>query len=66
MIVRFLEIAKRELDEAISYYELQLPGLGDVFLLETVATLHRIQAYPKAWHSPGEQVRRCFLRRFPY
>jgi plasmid stabilization system protein ParE len=64
--VRFLEVAQRELDEAIAYYNSQVPGLGDAYLVESVATIERIRRFPEAWQPLGEQVRRCRLRRFPY
>ena len=66
MNVRVLEIAQRELDEAVSYYNGQVAGLGDAFLLEAIAAIERIRQFPDAWHPLGENVRRCRLRRFPY
>jgi len=64
--VRVLEVAQRELDEAVSYYNGQVAGLGDAFLLEAIAAIERIRQFPDAWHPLGENVRRCRLRRFPY
>ena len=32
MRIRFLEIAQIELDDAIEYYNYEVPGLGDAFL----------------------------------
>ena len=66
MNVRVLEVAEKELDEAVSYYNNQVAGLGDAFLLEAVAAIERIRQFPDAWHPLGENVRRCRLRRFPY
>ena len=66
MNVRVLEIAQRELDEAVSYYNGQVAGLGDAFLLEAIAAIERIRQFPDAWHPLGKNVRRCRLRRFPY
>lgn len=66
MIVRLLEVAQLELEEAVSYYNNQAPGLGDAFVVETVATIERIRRFPDAWHPLGAEVRRCRLRRFPY
>jgi toxin ParE2 len=66
MRVRFLEPARQELDEAISYYNTELAGLGEAFLLEVLSALARIRQYPKAWHSLTENTRRCQLKRFPY
>ena len=66
MNVRVLEVARQELDEAVSYYNSQVAGLGDAFLLEAVAAIERIRQFPDAWHPLGENLRRCRLRRFPY
>jgi toxin ParE2 len=64
--VRILEVAEQEIDEAVSYYNGQVAGLGDAFLLEAIAAIERIRQFPDAWHPLGENVRRCRLRRFPY
>ncbi len=46
--VRFLEIAQRELDQAVDYYNGESPGLGDRFLLEIIETIDRIKRHPHA------------------
>ncbi|MBX3658847.1 MAG: type II toxin-antitoxin system RelE/ParE family toxin [Ramlibacter sp.] len=66
MSIRLLEPAQAELDEAISWYAEQAPGLGDAFLIETLKTIQLIEQFPKAWHPLMPQIRRCRLRRFPY
>ena len=66
MTVRLLEVAQRELDEAIAHYNGESPGLGDAFLLELLAAIDRIRRFPDAWHPLGGEIRRCRLRRFPY
>ena len=66
MQIRFLEISQIELDDAISYYNFELPGLGDAFLTEILKTLDRIGEYPEAWHPLSARTRRCQTRRFPY
>lgn len=66
MNVRLLEVAQQELDEAVSHYDSQSPGLGNAFLLESVAAIDRIRRFPEAWHPMGNEIRRCRLRRFPY
>ena len=48
MNFRVLEPAQHELDEAISYYNSQVAGLGDAFLLEVVAAIERIRRFPEA------------------
>jgi len=64
--VTFLEVAERELFEAISYYDAESSGLGEVFLAEVIGTIDRIRRYPEAWQTLGSRLRRCRTQRFPY
>ena len=64
MKVVFLEPAQQELDEAVSYYNQQVAGLGNAFLIEAVAAIERIRRCPQGWHPLSENVRRCRWRRF--
>jgi plasmid stabilization system protein ParE len=66
MNIRLLEPAQAELDEAITWYAAQAPGLGDAFLIETLKTIKLIEQFPEAWHPLTPQSRRCRLKRFPY
>jgi len=66
MEIQFLEVAQSELDEAISYYNFESPGLGEEFLIEIVKTLDRIKQFPHAWQPFSLDTRRCLTRRFPY
>ena len=66
MKINFLEIAQIELDDAIEYYNYEVPGLGDAFLTEVLNALDRIGEFPEAWHLCSKQARRCQTRRFPY
>lgn len=36
MSIRLLEVAQRELREAVDWYAAQAPGFGDAFLIETL------------------------------
>jgi hypothetical protein len=49
MKIAFLEPAKGELTEAISYYNTQSEGLGYEFAAEVKRTFERIAQYPDAW-----------------
>jgi hypothetical protein len=51
MRIRFLEIAQIELDEAIAYYNYEVPGLGEVFLTDVLNSLDRIGKFPEAWQT---------------
>ena len=66
MRIRLLETAQIELDEAIGYYNYEIPGLGDAFLTEVLNALDRIGKYPEAWQPFSKRTRRCQTRRFPY
>jgi len=66
MKISFLEIAQIELDEAIEYYNYEVPSLGDSFLTEVLNTLDRICEFPEACHPFSKRTRRCQTRRFPY
>jgi hypothetical protein len=66
MNVRLLEPAEQELDEAVAYYNAQVDGLGDAFLLEALHVFGLVKQHPLAWHSLGGGIRRCRLSRFPY
>jgi plasmid stabilization system protein ParE len=66
MKIRFLETARLELDDAIAFYNAEVPGFGEAFLLESLSAIDRIRRYPDAWSPLSENTRRCRLRRFPY
>jgi toxin ParE2 len=64
--VLFLDAARRDLREAIRFYESQRPGLGREFRDEVRATVERIVSFPEAWRLLSERTRRCRTHRFPY
>ncbi|MCB1934514.1 MAG: hypothetical protein KDF59_01100 [Nitrosomonas sp.] len=49
MQVLFSELAKRELDDASQYYEIEFQGLGKQFREEIKLAAKRISVYPEAW-----------------
>ena len=58
--------AAAEFHEAIGYYEDCEPGLGEDFAIEVHATIQNILAYPEAWPTLEDDIRRCLTSRFPY
>ena len=66
MKVRLVSPANIELDEAVRYYDHQLPGLGFRFFQEVAAAIERIRFMPEAWTKIGDRSRRCILKGFPY
>ena len=59
MRIEFLDPAKKELAEAITYYNDQSEGLGYRFAVEVRNTLSRIVQYPNAWSPISKRTRRC-------
>ncbi len=58
--------AKKELANAIDYYEDCQESLGIEFLEEVYSTIQRIISFPKAWTPLSANTRRCLTTRFPY
>ena len=66
MKIRFLPPARRELKEAVRYYNAQRVRLGEEFRDEVWETIQRIDRFPEAWHPLSVSIRRCQMNRFPY
>lgn len=66
MKIRFLVPARRELRDAVHYYNAQHPHLGDEFRDEVWDTTQRIKKFPEAWHPLSASIRRCQMNRFSY
>jgi plasmid stabilization system protein ParE len=66
MRVIFTIPARRELDEAASFYELEQSGLASDFRRAVRDAALRIVEYPQAWSIERGDVRKYILRRFPY
>jgi len=52
----FDKLAQLELDDALEYYELEMPGLGARFKVEVKHGIRRIREYPDAW---AKEKKRC-------
>jgi plasmid stabilization system protein ParE len=64
--VRFLAVARQELDDAVAWYDEQATGLGREFLDEIDRAVRRVAAFPMSCPEIEPDVRRCLLARFPY
>ena len=58
--------AEADVLEGFRWYNEQLPGLGQEFLVEIDRALESIQSYPEANRKLYREYRRCLMRRFPY
>ena len=55
-----------DLNRAIRFYEGQRPGLGAECRAEIYAAIERVHQSPKHYRIIGEDIYRCFVRRFPF
>lgn len=58
--------AERELEEAATFYESRVPGLGKLFCVEVERTIRLLREYPAAGAPVGAKRRRVLVDRFPY
>lgn len=66
MIVEYHPLSVSDLNRAVSYYNRQRPGLGDEFRAEVYAVIERLRANPFQFPVVEHDIRRGFVRRFPY
>jgi plasmid stabilization system protein ParE len=66
MNIEILEIAQKELDDAVLYYEVEQPGLGSKFKEAVRQSIIRIKNYPTSWPPENGEVRKFFVHKFPY
>jgi plasmid stabilization system protein ParE len=62
----FHPLARKELNEAIDYYNKCQDNLGFEFAIEVYTAIQLILQFPKAWSSLSKNTRRCLTNRFPY
>ncbi|HEX7151956.1 MAG TPA: type II toxin-antitoxin system RelE/ParE family toxin [Thermoanaerobaculia bacterium] len=63
---RFLRPAEAEVDEAVTYFDEQRPGLGDRFEQELLATVKRVVERPLSGKRISANVRKAAFRTFRY
>lgn len=64
--IAYLPEAEDDIAEAFSYYEGQLPGLGDPFLATLAEVTDRIRDNPQLYAIFRRDLRAAPLTRFPY
>jgi toxin ParE1/3/4 len=63
---RFLPLAREELNEAASFYEARVPGLGAAFLDDVDRSIEILGESPRIGAAAGRTFRKLLVRRFPY
>lgn len=64
--LNFLPSVDKDVTDAFNWYEEQLPGLGEDFLLSTDAALNAIQRAPLHFAVLYKSVRHLKVKRFPF
>ena len=62
----FLDVAAKELKDAVEYYETEQAGLGVRFKSEVARAIARISKHPTAYQQLSKRTRRCLIAKFPY
>jgi len=62
----FHPLARKELNEAIEYYNKCQDRLGIEFAIEVYKAIQIILQFPQAWSPLSKNTRRCITNRFPY
>ena len=66
MKVRFLTLARQEIDDAVFWFEEKQPGTGVVFLRALDRAVRLLKAYLFAAEEIEPDIRRCLFDRLPY
>ena len=66
MKLEFHPEAEEEFLEAVSYYEVQMPGLGERFAAEVRTAGTLLLEYPEIGQVMSQDLRKLVLDRFPY
>jgi len=66
MTVEYHPLTVSDLNNAVSYYNRQRPGLGDELRSEVYSAIERVGANPYQYAIIKNNIRRAFVHRFPY
>lgn len=66
MSIILVSPADSELQDAIDFYNEQMPGLGDRFYYSFLKTASLLDRNPELWRKRGTNTRRANLGRFPF
>jgi plasmid stabilization system protein ParE len=65
-VTSFHSLAAGELREAIRYYEVRSPGLGDRFLVAVESAVELLHQFPEIGTRVAGPLRRVLVSSFPY
>jgi hypothetical protein len=63
---RFVAEARNEFQEQVAYFDDQVPGLGDKFIMDVEAAVRSIREHPDSGSPVSNTVRKKVLGAFPF
>lgn len=66
MKINIHELAAKEFDEAIEWYEIQAKGLGRRFKKSVIGQLKKIKQEPNWFLIETENIHKAYVPKFPY
>lgn len=66
MRIRFHQFAKRDLDDAVEWYDLQLPGLGERFKKTLRMTVDKMGRHPFWFPNEEDGIYKAYIPKFSY
>ncbi len=66
MKIKIHELAAKEYDEAIEWYELQQKGLGPRFKKSVIQKLNKIKINPTWFLIEEDNIYKAYISKFPY
>ncbi|MBK7377422.1 MAG: type II toxin-antitoxin system RelE/ParE family toxin [Ignavibacteriales bacterium] len=66
MQVKIHELAVKELEEAIEWYELQAKGVGKKFKESVLMQIKKIKKYPNWYLLESDEIYKAYIPKFPY
>lgn len=66
MKIRIHDLAVKEFDEAIEWYELQADGLGTRFKKSVIDQMNKIKKNPKWFLKETDNIYKAYVPKFPY
>ncbi len=64
--VEIHDLAAKEFDDAIDWYEMQAPGLGERFKKQNIRQINKIKNNPTWFLIEQDDLYKAFVPKFPY
>lgn len=66
MKIEIHELAAKEFDEAVEWYDIQSDGLGKRFKSEVLKQIKKVQKNPSWFLKEEENIHKAYIPKFPY